>query len=539
MKRINYLMMFVLAAAVFVSHTLTALAANPTVSVTRNANGFGIAVYGLPQNTTSMQLSLTVNNSSFTSATMNWNNGFGYTKMFQSGSGASTILTLMVDGEIPLAANTTIQLGNLNLPGVTSMPFTATCAIKLLDRDLNENTFTYISVGYSDTQTNSGSSSQNSDQNAELPGFVSSSAYNGWQHALTLDDVILNQMLKNDASPVLDLSMCTSVKLNITAKQSEAIQAARKPLGIRTRSASYTLETDKLPNEAKTASGGISVEINQDSSISKPELLTVPVKVDVSYIDNGVSRQVKGYSDFVRLGLQAQTSDTDIMAVRIDKDGGLNPVLDMLAQDGSGYSVTASTLVNGTFAVMKQRSAAPSATTHWAYNDMLAFARKGIIRDINTFDPDKPITRIAFVDLAISALGLRDSLSDASPFRDVPDDTPLKSSVILGQNYKLVDGYNNGTFKPVEPITRQEVAKIVNQMFALGSFDIDRNADLAYLSRFADRAQIGAWATGYMSVLANNGIYKGDAHANINPNKDISNAEVVTILTRIVNRIKY
>ncbi len=119
--------------------------------------------------------------------------------------------------------------------------------------------------------------------------------------------------------------------------------------------------------------------------------------------------------------------------------------------------------------------------------------------------------------------------ASAATFSDIAD------SVAQGDIQKLnalgiIDGYPDGTFKPDGDITRAEFAKIAVIMAGLED-------SAAFLqnsaSQFGDVAA-GQWYTGWVNVAASQGIIKGYPDGTFQPQANISGAEAVTILVRLL-----
>lgn len=89
-----------------------------------------------------------------------------------------------------------------------------------------------------------------------------------------------------------------------------------------------------------------------------------------------------------------------------------------------------------------------------------------------------------------------------------------------------IKGYEDGTFKPNNSITRAELATIIT--FVLGLQDA---ANLAQYnnSQFSD-VVAGAWYTGYINIAANEKVVSGYPDGTFRPNEKVSYAEATTML---------
>ena len=117
-------------------------------------------------------------------------------------------------------------------------------------------------------------------------------------------------------------------------------------------------------------------------------------------------------------------------------------------------------------------------------------------------------------------------LSDENPFTDVESDRWSNRAISTLYNADIISGYPDGTFRPTAPITRAEFATIA------AKFD---DLDLGSPSRFTDIA--GHWAEDYITSAENKGWIKGYPDMTFKPEQDILRAEVVTLVNNVLERI--
>lgn len=90
----------------------------------------------------------------------------------------------------------------------------------------------------------------------------------------------------------------------------------------------------------------------------------------------------------------------------------------------------------------------------------------------------------------------------------------------------IIDGYEDGTYRPEKVVTRAELAKVV--IIALG---LENVADFAEsMGIFSDMD--GHWAKKYVNVAASKGIIKGYPDGTFRPDATVSYAEAITLLVR-------
>lgn len=101
----------------------------------------------------------------------------------------------------------------------------------------------------------------------------------------------------------------------------------------------------------------------------------------------------------------------------------------------------------------------------WYKNAVSSAVEKGIINgyECNVFMPDEYITRAEFVLVVTRFLGL-DENTDKSMFSDVEEDSWAKGYINAIAKAGYITGYEDGTFRPFNDITRSEAVKILNKV---------------------------------------------------------------------------
>ena len=115
--------------------------------------------------------------------------------------------------------------------------------------------------------------------------------------------------------------------------------------------------------------------------------------------------------------------------------------------------------------------------------------------------------------------------SQTNNYSDVSEDAWYNNAVSTLSNAGILDGYEDGTFKPDGNITRAEFATIAVRFFE-ATYD---GGDL-----FSDIA--GHWAQDYINEAANAGIVDGYPDGTFGPQKLITRAEAMTMVNRTIDR---
>ena len=142
--------------------------------------------------------------------------------------------------------------------------------------------------------------------------------------------------------------------------------------------------------------------------------------------------------------------------------------------------------------------------------------------------PEGDITRaeVATIFFRLLTDESRDAFwSQTNDYTDVPADAWYNNAVSTLTNAGIIDGYEDGTFKPDGNITRAEFATIAVRFFE-ATYD---GGDL-----FSDIA--GHWAQDYINEAANAGIVDGYPDGTFQPQQLITRAEAMTMVNRTIDR---
>ncbi|MBR4897091.1 MAG: S-layer homology domain-containing protein [Clostridia bacterium] len=101
----------------------------------------------------------------------------------------------------------------------------------------------------------------------------------------------------------------------------------------------------------------------------------------------------------------------------------------------------------------------------WYNNAISTLSNMGIINgyEDGTFRPDNPITRAELTKIAVSFFGSAGNNFKSSSFTDVADGAWYSRFIAAAEDLGLVYGYGDGTFLPDNLITRAEAFAIVNR----------------------------------------------------------------------------
>ncbi|MDR1102077.1 MAG: S-layer homology domain-containing protein [Clostridiales bacterium] len=179
----------------------------------------------------------------------------------------------------------------------------------------------------------------------------------------------------------------------------------------------------------------------------------------------------------------------------------------------------------------------------WANMAILVYAERGIIQGTGwgEFSPAASIKRGDLCLFMHRLLKATDG-HDIKIFNDVPSSAYYWEAVGKTSNMLNLDGYEDDTFRPEQPITRAELAVMISYFGAmLPNFTTDFDGYHVwdnYIDRFGDRNQMAEWNEAEIGLCVFAGLMRGDDWGNFNPSGNVRRAEAVLVLNNIDNLLR-
>ncbi len=170
---------------------------------------------------------------------------------------------------------------------------------------------------------------------------------------------------------------------------------------------------------------------------------------------------------------------------------------------------------------------------HWAKDYIEFLHNQDIVNGVTDelFKPDMSTKRGDFAVVLSKMLNLEDG---NITFDDVPSDSYYAQAIADCASAGVFVGYGDGTFKPEQPITREEMFVIIAKLF--GGKDYNFNSvDTSNLADFTDGKNTSWWAKPYVAYLINNGTVVGD-NGKIKPQAMITRAEMAVVIYNYLNK---
>ncbi|MFF2885505.1 S-layer homology domain-containing protein [Paenibacillus sp. NPDC057967] len=188
---------------------------------------------------------------------------------------------------------------------------------------------------------------------------------------------------------------------------------------------------------------------------------------------------------------------------------------------------------NGVYAVISYSKSFNDLENHWARADVEWLASKLLVKGMSEsqFAPDASITRAEFVALLIRALGLKELAG--SSFSDVGTSSWFAGYAAAAAKAGLIEGYEDGTFRPSQTISREEMAVLALRAANFVEKQND-STSLSALEAFSDGGAISNWARSAAAFAVQEGLMNGVTSTSFAPKEQTTRAQAVVIMKRLL-----
>lgn len=223
--------------------------------------------------------------------------------------------------------------------------------------------------------------------------------------------------------------------------------------------------------------------------------------------------------------------------VVIDPDGTVRHVPTKIIQIDGKYYARINSLTNSPYAVVWSPLEFKDVADHWAMLAVNDMGSRMVIDGIGNglFLPDRDITRAEFASILVRGLGLKPERG-ATPFSDVRVSDWFSSAIYTAYAYQLINGFEDGTFRPNEKITREQVMVILSKAMLITGLKAElpvSSADTT-LRSFEDGAEVSTWAQRSVADSVQAGLVSGRSAAHLALMEYVTRAECATVIQRLL-----
>jgi hypothetical protein len=169
----------------------------------------------------------------------------------------------------------------------------------------------------------------------------------------------------------------------------------------------------------------------------------------------------------------------------------------------------------------------------WAKEEILKLYEEEVVTasEDKRFRPDDDVTRAEFASFLIRALKLPADGASESAFADVNGDDWFAGAVQSARRAGIINGYSDGTFRPNNLISREEMAKML--LAACDHLELPYGeADIA--ASYRDFSDISVWARDAVAAAADLQLMKGMENDRFVPFDNSTRAQAAVVINRLL-----
>ena len=281
----------------------------------------------------------------------------------------------------------------------------------------------------------------------------------------------------------------------------------------------------------------VTARVRERAETSGYEIVLPPMNFEVTAVnlETNEEKTVKRFADYVgRLfqipeGVDPSKITTGIV---LNADGTFSHVPTAVIGESGAYFARINSLTNSTYSVIWNPLSFMDMENHWAKEAANNLGARLIVTgdEVGNLHPDGATSRGEFILMLTKALGIYRTGTGTDRFADVPKISPYFDAVSSAVDYGLISGYPDGTFRPEQLLTREEMITIFAKASLMVKLDAIKENTLA---DFLDRTKVSAWAKPYMDQAIRTGLVSGN-QGMLNPKKQPSLAESISLIERML-----
>lgn len=171
----------------------------------------------------------------------------------------------------------------------------------------------------------------------------------------------------------------------------------------------------------------------------------------------------------------------------------------------------------------------------WAYNSITKMTKEGFMSGYKngTFKPNDPLSREEAASLFSKMIGEPPSIMLASSFTDITSDRWSSLAIESVARANIISGYGDKTYRPEQYMSRQEFAVVADKYLHYQGYRTEDPTALDNI-HFSDQKFIAPWAQSSVRELALLGFINYSTTGLFNPEKYVTRSEAAEITYRML-----
>lgn len=188
-------------------------------------------------------------------------------------------------------------------------------------------------------------------------------------------------------------------------------------------------------------------------------------------------------------------------------------------------------MTNSTYSVISNPVTAKLPANHWAKPTVDNMASRLIVTNLNDFDPNKKITRAELAEYLTRGLGIyKTDISTESKFKDIDKENPHFAAIVIANNWNIISGYPDSTFRPNELVTREEAMAMYANVMDVANF-----VSSSENPHSVNTSNVSKWALPSVIKVTNAQIFSGRNSKTLDPKENLTHAESLAAIEKFLN----
>ncbi len=327
---------------------------------------------------------------------------------------------------------------------------------------------------------------------------------------------------------------------------------------VESNDASYILPVDQLDlgqiaDESGMDKGKININITiAETEKSKQEkiqnrisdeemkLISKPTEFEVKAVSGDKKKIINRFKKHIKRTITInKNADTNIATgIVLAQDNSIKPVPTKFTKNDGKIIAEINSMTNSVYAVVENKKGFLDTINHWAEKDIHQLASRMIVNGVDeeSYIPENEVTRAEFAAIVTRALDLPEE-GATKDFSDIKGNEWFVQNVNTAVAFEIIQGYPDGTFRPDDSITRQEVAVMVVR--ALNIVEGKQDIKSGTVEKFKDAEMIGEWAKDDVACAVDKEIIKGYPDGSFAPEQTCTRAEAAVMVKRVLSGIDF
>ncbi|WP_027400038.1 S-layer homology domain-containing protein [Anaerovorax odorimutans] len=278
---------------------------------------------------------------------------------------------------------------------------------------------------------------------------------------------------------------------------------------------------------------------NEVAKANGAELVFPPVEFEIvaktTKTDGTTKEQsINKFSNYVERVMEIPTGvDPSKITTGIvfNSDGTYSHVPTTLYQKDGKWYASLNSLTNSNYSVVWNTIIVKSVENHWAKDAVNDMASRLVIFNVDTFEPNKAITRADFAEYIVRALGIYRQGTYENKFKDISATGDRTLAILIANKYGIVTGYSDGTFKGDNQITREEAMTMYQRAMKITKLT---QSDASRYQNYTDYTKVSGWAANNVKEVLGAHVFNGTTATTISPKLSLSYAEAAQAIKNLL-----